>query len=851
MSHAGPGQDLAVVLEGRGLEPGRVGGKGAWTDRLIAAGLRVPPTAILTTAAYEAVMADHSLRTLVEQIAASPQPPPAEHDDLRRTLDEAFLEVRLPGAVTEALDAVDTWVRAPGSRLAARSSATVEDMHGTSFAGQYRSILDIEDRSGLERGVRLVWASLWYPAPHAYRRYHGVDEQGIAMAVVVMQQIDALHAGVAFTVDPGGRPDLVRVETVVGSGEQLVSGRVTPEVDRVERGQLGHASGLAQAVAALSVDAEDRLEAGPLDLEWAEDETGLWLLQARPITGGSQPAEGDGFDTAPEGDRRWTTTGIVEMVPGVLPPLRHAVCHVALEESVRRFEDRLGNLPSEAYGRPLFGRIRGRVVLDRDLMDLMSTGTAPRTRWSSLRRALRSIRERRRGLWEAGTCTVAAWEAWRRMPDPSRIDDRELMALRRRLIDLAGRAMAAEVSVASAAVASEARLESQLSHHLDPQEAQSWALRVTSRPGTVAGWPTRELETVLGSAPVDALQVLATAGDLGQAETAAVRVPEAVALMDQVLALVSRIGSSSVLAGPTWQEDPTRWWPLVRQAADDALDAKQSVADPDEDPGPQVSPLDELLDGLAANPDWVQARIRTLQVVDLRRLLIRHQAEDAADLLERRERTKAAVLTIGGLIRRVHLELGDRLVGKGVLDEADDVELLAEPELTSLVIGTETAGPSRAELSRRRRWLADCEAAGPLPEDFQGTPTAEPPKVPSGDTLRGWGASPGRARGRVCVVRTPSSDELRRGDVLVTTSTDASWTPLLMTAGALVVEEGGPLSHAAILARELGIPAVVNLPGVVERLSDGPDEVTVDGNTGVVELGPTEDAEPCDGGRSR
>ena len=81
-----------------------------------------------------------------------------------------------------------------------------------------------------------------------------------------------------------------------------------------------------------------------------------------------------------------------------------------------------------------------------------------------------------------------------------------------------------------------------------------------------------------------------------------------------------------------------------------------------------------------------------------------------------------------------------------------------------------------------------------------------------------------------------SSDEggLVRGEVLVARTTDASWSPLLMVAAAVVVEEGGPLSHAAIVARELGIPAVVNVPGVVARLSGAGAVVTVDGDAGTV-----------------
>jgi pyruvate,water dikinase len=78
-----------------------------------------------------------------------------------------------------------------------------------------------------------------------------------------------------------------------------------------------------------------------------------------------------------------------------------------------------------------------------------------------------------------------------------------------------------------------------------------------------------------------------------------------------------------------------------------------------------------------------------------------------------------------------------------------------------------------------------------------------------------------------------SAAGLQPGEVLVAPATDPSWTPLLMIAGAIVVERGGPLSHAAIVSRELGVPAVLNVPGATSVLSSG-DVVEVDGTTGII-----------------
>jgi rifampicin phosphotransferase len=832
--------ELLLRLGGAGVSVGVVGGKGAWLDRLIGAGFSVPATSVLTTACYRSVVEDPSLARLLAEVAAAAPPPAELHAAARERLEDAFCAVRLPAAVRDAL-AMATEV-GQGGAVAVRSSATAEDDVSTSFAGQYRSVLGVEDAAALETAARLVWASLWYPAPRAYRRFHGVDEARLAMAVVVMRQVPASEAGVAFTLDPGGTPDTVRVEVVEGLGEELVSGRATPTVHLVPRDGVDVMSGRVGEVARLAMSVERSL-GGAQDLEWARDADGLWLLQARPITTVTQAPADDGFDTEGIESGRWTTAGIVEMLPGVLPPLRQWLCRILLEEAIRHHEARLENLPAIADTRPMLGRVRGRVVLDEDLVEQMADSAAARLgRVAGGLRTVRVLRARRAALWEAGTVTVAAGEAARLLPPLAALATTQLMALRWRLVDLGFRAMAAEVGVATAAVSSVARLREMLERHLENADAAAWTERVTTRArGTAGGWPAEELTGVLGAAPLAVVNSFTDAPTWETGRAAAAAVPGGAEFVEALESVLLRAGSAAVFGGPTWMEEPALWWPALRAAAG------PSAAEPSTTDGADA--LDELLDGLAANPAWRQARLRTAQIVDLRRLLIRRHAEEASDLLERRERTKAALLGIGGLVRRIHLELGRRLTAAGVLEQPEDIELLAEDELRIATatmdsdpdsgVGSATGGqtrqvPSPAELARRRRWLERCEQAGPLPERFQGLPAAGPPPA-AGEELRGWGAGPGRHRGRVRVLhRAEDGAHLHRGDVIVARNTDASWAPLFMIAGAMVVEDGGPLSHAAIVARELGVPAVLNVPGVVARLEQEHGDVTVDGDAGIV-----------------
>jgi len=112
------------------------------------------------------------------------------------------------------------------------------------------------------------------------------------------------------------------------------------------------------------------------------------------------------------------------------------------------------------------------------------------------------------------------------------------------------------------------------------------------------------------------------------------------------------------------------------------------------------------------------------------------------------------------------------------------------------------------------------------------SPGAHVPGSATGREWRGIAAAPGVARGAARVVRHPhESDHFKWGEVLVAPSTDPGWTPLFLRASAIVMETGGYLSHGAIVAREFGIPAVVNIPGVLREIADG-DVLTVDGDSG-------------------
>ncbi len=139
--------------------------------------------------------------------------------------------------------------------------------------------------------------------------------------------------------------------------------------------------------------------------------------------------------------------------------------------------------------------------------------------------------------------------------------------------------------------------------------------------------------------------------------------------------------------------------------------------------------------------------------------------------------------------------------------------------------------------------LGELTRAGlPMPPGFCVTTAAYELVAEGADNaLRGTPASPGTVTAEARVILDPTGARLEPGEVLVAPSTDPGWTPLFLTAGGLVMELGGALSHGAVVAREYGIPAVVGVPDATERIVTG-EQITVDGSSGMVATKPQSDS---------
>src|SRR5574340_96060 len=292
---------------------------------------------------------------------------------------------------------------------------------------------------------------------------------------------------------------------------------------------------------------------------------------------------------------------------------------------------------------------------------------------------------------------------------------------------------------------------------------------------------------------------------------------------------IDRYGSRGLaeidLGRSRWREDPTP----VFSALEGFLQIQNGSQTPDAvfERG-QVSAkqaLNELISGLRRTQrGWIKV------------LLARFFAHRMRTMLCIRESPKFFAVRIFGQIRSAYLECGRDLVASGELDRADDPFFLSFKELEELA----SANPARdwREIIAGRRRSYDLEQHRNLIPRlllsdgrafYEGIQTSEG----ASDVISGSPVSPGLVEGSVRVVLDPHQAKLKPGEIMVCPGTDPSWTPLFLTAGGLIMEVCGMMTHGAVVAREYGIPAVVGVDRATRRLKTGA-RIRLDGSIGQI-----------------
>jgi pyruvate,water dikinase len=847
------------------------GGKGWNLARLSRYGFPVPAGGVLVAEAYRRFMEIGDLRRKREEIARLDTGSVLEErveqglEQFRKMIGAA----PLPAEIEEALQgflAESGLSRVP---VAVRSSATAEDGPWSSFAGIHQSVLNVTGVEAVVKAVRACWGSLWTPQAVAYRRRWDLSDSEVACAVAIMAMVGTPDggpprcSGVAFSCDPrNGRRDAVRINAAPGLGEELVSGRVNPddwllvlEPDGLrveEKSGTSLTEDEARRVARLALRAQAALgeSQDPHDIEWAHDGTRIWMVQARPVT--RVPRR-----TWPGGENLpviWSNGNLKDAIPGVMSEFTWSCVRAALGwmmfgwmdkldrpmppgiESSRRFHGRayfdlttcqwffydvFGTLP-EATNRGMGGHQPAVPVPKGNPF----AGPKGRARSRASMRLLWEIRKYRKQY-------PVFREELLRAAREGRARQLESLA-QPELLEFAmkscgdGIRSCVRAMLGNMAMAWQTILEDFLRWRLGDR-ANALAAGLIAGSGRVSsadyGWRLGDLADVArGDADAAAWLARTPLEPHGWSS-----LPETSPFRREMARFLDDFGHRAVYEleyeNPRWREDPTYLLEHVRAA----------LASP---PRPRSS-AKAVADGA-----WAEVKRRTW----LWRPLVKWLTKLARLSAEQREEMKSVLVAMMEPMRRIALEVGRRLAAEGAIARAEDVFQLAWPEVEGWLRG-EWDGMGARELvagrnAARARWLTE-EAPDVLILDVAGRPAelpesmqpAAPAAAADGKALKGVGIAPGRATGAARLIRHPSEGlRLQPGDVLIAPSTDPGWTPLFLRVSAVVVEVGGILSHGAIIAREYGLPAVSNVPGILKTVKEG-EIVTVDGDAGTVTRG--------------
>jgi len=858
---------------------GLVGGKGAQLAELARIdGVHVPDGFCVATSAFQRVLAlAPSIHHGVDRLTSV-------HADDRETIRKLSAELRVAiAAVAVPDDVASAITRAYGhlgdeAVCAVRSSATTEDSPTASSAGQHDTHLNIVGAAAIIEHVSRCWASLFTERAVTYRIRNGVDHRRAQMAVVVQRMIPAKAAGIVFTADPvTSNRTIASVEASFGLGEALVSGLVNPDTYKVRDGEiLERATGtkrlaivpapdggtrqqtvepsrreqpaLTDAQVVQLTQSARRIEAHfgrPQDIEWCLDDAGFHFVQSRPITTLFPVPEIDDDD-----HHVYVSVGHQQMMTDPITPLGLSVWRLTalrpmFDAGSRLFVDVTDALASptlragllDALGRsdPLI-RDALQVVVDRgDFVptrpDAEAAGpppSAPSLAPSPIDTDP-AIVDALIDRWEASTAAAHR--------DIEASSGSELFDVILTDIQELQRLMVNPQSQQVLMAAFEATWW--LNEHLDEWLGETNAADVLTRSAP------HNVTSEMGLALLDVADVIRPHADVvsfleridngddgadradGEFLGAMAGLDGGEEARDAIVGFLDRYGMRGAgeidIARPRWSERPDALVPVLLGHITN-VEPGEATRRFERGRREAAEKAHEVIDRLRTLPDGAVKAADAERMIDRLRTFIGY-----------REYPKYAMVSRYLVYKRMLWREADRLVAAGVLSDRDDIAFLTFAELRDVV---HTNHVDRELIDQRK-------------ESFQSSRALTPPRVLTsdgeviagsyrrdgvpGDALIGLAVSSGTVEGRARVVLDMADADLEPGDILVTTHTDPSWSPLFVAIAGLVTEVGGLMTHGAVITREYGIPAVVGVEDATRSIRDG-QRIRVHGTDGYVEI---------------
>lgn len=792
---------------------------------LIARKMTTPPGFTLSSAAYFNTLNEAGvLPEIIRQTSQTALTEMHSIERLSETIEQSILSLTLPPQLEAAIQTAYLELLAGRKqvKVAVRSSATSEDLPFASFAGQMESYLNVESFPQVLEAIKKCWASLWTPRAIHYRDQKGINQAQVGMAVIIQEMVPAQVAGVMFTANPvTNSRDEFYIEAVPGLGEALVKGE--KNADRYIVNKNG-----------LYITVKDTVEGAPLltdfqiknlavngskleylyqdyqDVEWAIYKGEIFILQTRPVTtlGDEEPPDFPEHQMTPIQRDVWTNVN--ERFPEPILPIDGVIAKVYYLSLFTAYQNLGFTVPPTDWSKVeegLFPDLFVPPAIKANVFRVFNICKMMRLDVEKEWKINESIFDRYLNLLKYDKLKDFPLEIIMEYIEDALKDFQRSLIFRYLLYIQYG---------------SYYNLFSKLLNVLYGNQGQIILEElVTGQPQLTSELNEKleELALVAKDSPAVSAAILSIEASqlrshLGQSSTG----QDFLKHFDDFLESYGDREISQGLGGlaaPTWREKPEVVWGILKgtlltdNPVAQSTTAKQGLAH---------NRLQEITSqGLAGR--W-----------PLKNIIIR-LTRFARSYVAFRENSHFYLTQAMTVFRTLFLQLGDRLVKRGHLDDKNEIMYLTYWDIKDLLYRlysyqkvskmelTEKINDRKQQLARRQqRWTA-----------------RKTLDAISDTTLQGTGASSGIVAGPVRIIGSPAEfQRLQPGDIMVAQYTNPAWTPVFSFIGGMVVEYGSTVSHAAIIAREYGLPAVMGVKGAASILREG-EIITIDGLRGLIQ----------------
>jgi pyruvate,water dikinase len=824
---------------------GAVGGKSANIGELFKIeGINVPEGFCVSTEAFKIIIQQPSISDLLEKLSRLHINDTNEITDLSRRVRIIIEGLTIPKTIIkQIIDQLNLF--GEENAYAIRSSATAEDLPEASFAGQQDSYLNITGKKSVLAHISKCWASLYTERAVIYRKQNGYDERNVYLSVIVQKMVAAEVSGIMFTADPvTNNRKVISIDAAFGFGDRIVSGLVSPDLYKVAGAEILSKNLATETLAGATLKDDQILTlAGigrkiekhfgyPQDIEWCLADDKFYIVQSRPVTT-LYPVP----DANDDGNHVYISVGHQQMMTDAMKPLGLSFWKLTA-----------GRPMYEAGGR-LFVDVANELAspVKRDILLNLFGKSEPLIRDALVTIVQRSTKEyipdkndqslplsRYDTLMDYDTTIVT---------DLIANSEASLTDLKEKIEKKSG------VDLINFIFEDLDQLKKSLSN------PQSFGVFMTAM--NASSWINEKIYDWLGEKNVaDTLSQSVPNNITSEMGLALLDVADAIRPYPDVINYMQNVkndgflndlvnfngGSESKKAvddylekygmrcvgeiditKTRWSEKPAILFPLILSNIK-SFASGESKRRFEKGQREALRKEEELLARIKNLPDGEEKARETKRMIDLVRNLIGY-----------REYPKYSIVSRYCVYKKSLLKEAERLVQANVLQDKKDIFYLTLEELREGIYNNK----SNAHLIDKRK------------KEFKSFEKLNPPRVMTSDgeivtgeykranlpadAIVGLPVSSGVIEGRARIILNVENASLEEGDILVTSFTDPSCTPLFVLIKGLVTEVGGLMTHGAVIAREYGLPAVVGVQNATNLIKDG-QWIRVNGTEGYVEL---------------